>query len=222
MKPGGNDLKSLERTEFIFIRHGQTADNVAGILQGHRDTPLDETGRRQARLTAECLRGKTVDAIFSSDLLRAFETAQIIGEVMGVTPVSTCGLREWHLGELEGQYSKELWKSHFEIMNCFNEDMGDVPVPGGESRYTFEKRVAGCIEDIADKNIGKTVVIVTHSGTMHSIFKHIVGPLAFGNLQPMCSNVSVSKAFRLADGKWRLRSWNDICHLDTVRDSETF
>jgi broad specificity phosphatase PhoE len=150
------------------------------------------------------------------------ETAQIIGEVMGITPVSTCGLREWHLGELEGQYSKELWKSHFEIMNCFSEDMGDVPVPGGESRYTFEQRVAGCIEDIADKSIGKTVVIVTHTGTMHSIFKHIVGPVAAGNLQPMCSNVSVSKAFRLADGKWRLRSWNDICHLDTVRNSETF
>ena len=212
----------MERTEFIFIRHGQTADNLAGILQGHRDTSLDDVGREQARMTAERLRKETVDAIFSSDLRRAFETAQIIGDVTGVEAVPCRGLREWHLGELEGQYSKELWEKHFEIMNCFNEDLGDIAVPGGESRYTFEKRVAACIEEIADKCIGKNVVIVTHTGTMHSLFKHIAGPLAAGILYPVCSNVSVSKAFRLADGKWRLRSWNDISHVTQVRNSETF
>lgn len=212
----------MERTEFVMIRHGQTADNVAGILQGHRNTSLDDAGRQQARMLAERLRGTHIDAVLSSDLLRSFETAQIIGEALGVTPVPCRGLREWHLGELEGQLSKELWKSHFEIMNCFNEDMGDVPVPGGESRYTFERRVAACIEEIADKYLGKTVVIVTHTGTMHSIFKHIAGGLAAGSLQPVCSNVSYTSAFRLADGKWRLRCWNDISHLTHVRNSETF
>ena len=212
----------MERTEFTFIRHGQTADNVAGILQGHRDTPLDEIGRQQARITAERLRKEPCDAVFSSDLLRAFETAQIIGEAAGVVPVACRELREWHLGELEGQPSLELWKNHFGIMNCFNEDLGDIPVPGGESRYTFEKRVALCIEEIADRCVGKHVIIVTHTGTMHTLFKHIAGPLAAGILYPVCSNVSVSKAFRLADGKWRLRCWNDVSHLTHVRNSETF
>lgn len=211
----------MERTEFVLIRHGQTADNAAGILQGHRNTPLDDTGREQARLLAERLRGTHFDAVCSSDLLRAFETAQIIGEVLGVAPEPCRGLREWHLGELEGQFSKELWEKHFEIMNCFNEDMGDVAVPGGESRYAFERRVGACIEELADKWIGKSVVIVTHTGTMHALFKHMVGALA-GNLQPICSNVSYSSAFRLADGKWRLRCWNDISHLTQVRNSETF
>ena len=91
----------MEWTEFTFIRHGQTADNVAGILQGHRDTPLDEIGRQQARMAAERLSNQTIDAIFASDLSRAFETAQIIGDAVGVTPVPEKRLREWHLGELE-------------------------------------------------------------------------------------------------------------------------
>ena len=212
----------MERTEFTLIRHGQTADNLAGVLQGHRNTPLDETGRMQARWAAERLQGGKFDAIYSSDLLRAFETAQIIGEAIGIEPTPCRGLREWHLGELEGQLSKELFKSHFEIMNCFNVDQGDVPVPGGESRRTFEERIGRCLEELADQWIGKHIVIVTHAGAMHAIFKHIVGPLAAGNMHPVCSNVSYSAFFRLAAGGWRLRCWNDVSHLQKVRDSLTF
>ena len=116
----------MEKTEFVMFRHGQTADNAAGILQGHRDTLLDELGRTQARWAAERLKDTQIDAIYASDLKRAFETARIIGETAGVDPIPSKGLREWHLGELEGQRSKELWEKHFEIMNCFAEDKGEI------------------------------------------------------------------------------------------------
>ena len=162
----------MEKTEFVLFRHGETPDNQAGILQGHRNTPLNDLGRRQAEMAAARLKGEHFDAIFASDLLRAFETAQIIGDAVGVTPVPEKRLREWHLGELEGQYSKELWKSHFDIMNFFADGKGDISVPGGESRSTFEKRVADCMEEIADKCEGKSVIIVTHTGVLHAIFKH--------------------------------------------------
>ena len=212
----------METTEFVMLRHGQTADNVAGILQGHRNTPLDDTGRSQARMAAGRLAGTHFDAIYASDLLRAFETARIIGEAVGVTPVPTAGLREWHMGELEGHFSKELWKSHFEIMNCFLEDKGDIPVPGGESRYTFEKRVVDSLEKIADAHVGQRVIIVTHTGVLHAVFKHIIGPIGAGKFQPLCSNVAYNSAYRSADGRWRLRCWNDVSHLTEVRNSTTF
>ena len=209
-------------TEFTLIRHGQTADNVAGILQGHRDTPLDDMGRRQAQSAAERLRGSHFDAIFSSDLRRAFETAEIIGKAVGVTPVPTRELREWYLGELEGQYSKDLWVKYFDIMECFNVDSGDLPVPGGESHGAFERRIAQCLDDLADQWIGKSIIIVTHAGSMRAVFKHIVGAVAPGNMLPICSNVSYSSFFRYADGRWRLRCWNDISHLEYCRDSVTY
>lgn len=212
----------MDKTEFVFFRHGQTADNVAGILQGHRNTPLDDLGRRQACMAAERIRNMHIDAVFSSDLLRAFETAEIIGEAVGVVPVPTRGLREWHLGDLEGRFSKDLWNDYFEIMNCFREDTGDIPVPGGESRYTFEKRVVDCIEKIAAENEGKRVVIVTHTGVLHCIFKHIVGPVAAGNFQPVCSNVSYNSASRTSEGRWRLSCWNDVSHLTEFNTSLTF
>ena len=212
----------MEKTEFVLFRHGETADNQAGILQGHRNTALNDLGRRQAQMAADRLKGGNFDAVFASDLLRAFETAQIIGEAVGLTPVPEKRLREWHLGELEGQYSKELWKSHFEIMNFFADGKGDIAVPGGESRYTFEKRVADCMEEIADKCEGKSVIIVTHTGVLHAIFKHIAGPLAAGNFQPVCSNMAYNRITRVAKGKWRLHCWNDVSHLTEFRNSVTF
>lgn len=211
----------MDTTEFVILRHGQTADNVAGILQGHRNTPLDDTGRSQAHRAAKRLAGTHFDVIYSSDLLRAFETAEIIGKAVGVTPVPTRDLREWHLGELEGQHSKELWESHFEIMNCFLEDKGDIPVPGGESRYTFEKRVTDFLEKVAEAHIGQSVLLVAHTGVLHAIFKHITG-LGAGRCLPLSGNVSYNSAFRYADGRWRLRCWNDVSHLTEVRNSMTF
>lgn len=211
-----------DRTEFTLIRHGQTADNVAGILQGHRDTELDDTGRLQAHYAAERLLHQKFDAIFSSDLRRAFETAEIIGKAVGVTPVPMKELREWHLGELEGQFNKDLWEKYFDIMECFNVDKGDLAVPGGESHGAFEERIGRCLDDLADKWIGKHIIIVTHAGSMRAVFKHIAGPVAAGNLLPICSNVSYSSFFRYVRGGWRLRCWNDVSHLPSVRDSVTY
>ena len=107
-------------------------------------------------------------------------------------------------------------------MECFNVDSGDLPVPGGESHGAFEDRIAQCLDDLADQWIGKSIIIVTHAGSMRAVFKHIVGAVAPGNMLPICSNVSYSSFFRYADGRWRLRCWNDVSHLAYCRDSVTF
>lgn len=209
----------MEFAEFYFIRHGQTADNLLGILQGHRDIELDETGCRQAELLGERLRDIRFDVIFSSDLKRAFKTAEIIGRAVNIVPIPMKELREWDLGELEGVRWKELREKYPEVVDCFNFESGDVAVPGGESHGAFESRIFNCLEELGKAWCGKRIIVVTHGGVLRAVFKHIVGPVAAGNMLPVTSNVSFSNAIRYADGRWRLRCWNDISHLPAVNES---
>ncbi len=212
----------MEKTEFILIRHGQTAENIAGRLQGHFDSKLDDTGIMQARAAAERLATEKADVIYSSDLQRARKTAEIIAGKMGLEVNPMPELREWKLGELEGRYTKELWQEYPEIMDCFLHDSDDVEVPGGESFAQFNRRVSDALEMLAEKHAGKKVVLVTHGGVMRAVFRHIAGRVG-SNLLPLLSNASYSR-FCKRDGAWQLCVWNDVSHLNSigVRESATF
>ena len=212
----------MEFAEFYFIRHGQTADNLNGILQGHRNVALDDVGISQANALAERMRGVEVSAIFSSDLKRTFQTAEIVGKALNMAPVPVKELREWHLGELEGRCWTELKEKYPEIVDCFNVESGDIQVPGGESHGAFEQRVFRFLEKTGQEWCGKRIMVVTHGGVMRAVFKHIVGPVAAGNILPISSNASYSNAIRYADGRWRLRCWNDVAHISNICDSKTF
>lgn len=210
-------------TDFTVIRHGQTAENLAGLLQGHWDTGLDELGIRQSECAAARLRDEKFDRIFSSDLKRAMQTAVIIAGVQGQAVIPLAALREWHLGELEMQPCAELRKEYPEIMDAFCHESGDFPVPGGESHGAFCRRVTECLEDLAEQYAGQKLLLVTHGGTLRAIFRHIVGAVADRALLPVTSNASYGR-FCHRDGKWQLRCWNDVSHLAKtgVRDSFTF
>ena len=89
-------------TTLLLVRHGETDWNAEGRLQGHTDTPLNDYGRRQARTLADELAGEPIDAVYSSDLARARETAEIVGGRLGLTVVVDPGLREKNWGSWEG------------------------------------------------------------------------------------------------------------------------
>ncbi len=212
-------------TDFTIIRHGQTDANIQGILQGHFDTPLDDTGRAQAQCAAERLRNEPAfDAFYSSDLKRAWETAEIIGHTLGIEPVPLTTLREWHLGELEGRPRSELQQIYPEIMNSFLfEPADDVPVPGGESRNAFFGRVARCFDQLAARHTGQRILLVTHGGVMRAVYRHTAGNIAPGCMIPMTTNASYSRVFYRGIFR-QLGCWNDISHLKNiaVRESSTF
>ena len=213
----------MSDTDFTVIRHGQTAANLSGRLQGHSNTELDALGIQQAQCAAERLRGEAFDHIFSSDLRRAMQTARIIAEAVGGEVVPLSALREWHLGELENRPNTELWKEYPQIMNAFKYEGSDLLVPGGESRFQFLKRVADCIDSLAAQYEGKRILLVTHAGTLRAIFRRIVGPAADDALLPLVSNAAYSRFCRRGD-RWQLCCWNDISHLKNieVRESVTF
>lgn len=211
----------MNDTDFTLIRHGQTEANIKGILQGHLDVPLNETGRLQARCAAERLKNEKFDLLISSDLIRAAETAEIIGAVLQLSPVLLPDLREWHLGELEGKESSSLWNLYPEIMDSFNFDNGqDIRVPGGESKFQFFERVSGCLDSLAAEYTGKRILLVSHGGTSRAIFRHIAGPPRKGCMIPKTDNASFSRFFKRGDF-WQLNCWNDVSHLKDVQHKES-
>lgn len=224
MDPSNRKPAAASSAEFTVVRHGQTAENVRGILQGWLDTPLDELGLRQSRAAAESLRGEKFDLLVSSDLRRALESAAPLAERLGLPVVKLPALREWHLGELEGRSVKELQREYPAIMDAFLRDTdAELEVPGGESHAAFFARVAACLDLLADENPGRRLLLVTHGGVLRAIYRHVAGFVAPGRLIPQTGNACICR-FGRRGGEWQLTCWNDLSHLKQVgyRESLTF
>jgi broad specificity phosphatase PhoE len=210
-------------TFFTMVRHGQTAANAAGILQGQINTELDTTGIMQAECAAAALAETKFDLIFSSDLQRAMHTAQIIGQKLQQPVIPMPELREWDLGNLQGRQVSELQQQYSHILEAFKYDGENFDVPGGERRSEFYARLAECLDHMASEYAGKHLLLVTHAGPMRAVFRHIVGTTRAGVMLPSTVNASIS-TFCCRDGEWQLRSWNVTDHLAAIRfrDSVTF
>ena len=210
--------------EFTVVRHGQTGENVRGILQGWLNTPLDERGVRQSRAVAESLRDETFDRLVSSDLQRALESAAPLGERLGLPVEKMSALREWHLGDLEGRPVRELQREYPEIMGAFLRDTAEeIDVPGGETHEAFFARIAACLDALARENPGRRLLLVTHGGVLRAIYRHVVGFVSSGRLIPQTGNACICR-FCYRNGEWQLTCWNDLSHLKSVgyRESLTF
>lgn len=200
---------------FVIVRHGETDANRTGLLQGQSNCPLNDNGRRQAAAAAERLAGEHFDLAYSSDLVRAFETAGIVARAhagLAVCPVKD--LREWFLGDMEDRPQKELLKLYPEEMAAFRREACEVRIPGGESLTEFQARVSNFLTALADKNPGKRILLVTHGGVLQRIFRMAVGMTAPGNFLSLTVNASISTVRRdIGAGAWQLVTWNSADHL---------
>lgn len=206
-------------TEFIVVRHGETNENLDGILQGQSDTKLNALGLRQAQCVADRLKHEHLDLIFSSDLSRASKTAGLIAEFHQLPVHPLHALREWDLGELQGRKVSELRDEFPDVMAAFRFE-NDVRVPGGESRCDFNQRVADCLDEMSERFDGKRVLLVTHAGVLRAMFRHVVGPVSESSCLPRTTNASIS-SFRYSDGFWQLVCWNDASHLRNLGENES-
>jgi broad specificity phosphatase PhoE len=145
-------------TTLLLARHGETDWNREGRWQGWADPPLNETGRIQARLLAEQLRETPFDAVYSSDLQRARETAEILAAPHGVPVVTDRDLREIDVGSWSGLTRAEI-----------AERFPDGTRPDGETHEQHATRVRGAVTRIARDHPGGRVLIVGHGGTIRSI-----------------------------------------------------
>lgn len=209
------------RTEILLIRHGETAWNAVRKLQGHLDIPLNAEGRRQAKALAAELQKETLDAIISSDLQRAMQTAGEIARLQGISTRIDTALRERCFGDFEGKLYSELpelypdeyahWRSrdpdfHFPAKQ---DDANNV----GESIREFQQRTVNAILHYAAQYQGKKIAIVAHGGVLECAYRAAMKLPLNAERTITIYNASINR-FEFQDGRLNLTSWGDISHLD--------
>lgn len=158
--------------EIWMVRHGRTSWNKELRFQGHSDIPLDEEGLRQAEDARVKLTGRGFHAVYSSDLQRARQTAEImVGNRFGEIIVDPL-LREVHLGEYEGMTVSQVRTAAPEFYAAFRSARPDFKVPGGESYEDLVNRVVDRLHHIAEKHVGEQVLVVTHGGVIAAAMRH--------------------------------------------------
>ena len=157
-------------TRLILVRHGETTWNDAQRFQGHTDVPLSARGWRQTERLAERFTNESIAAVYSSDLARAYETAQVIANRLHMQVVCEPGLREAQLGELQGLEYAEVrrrWFSESDPLPCYF--VNDAP-PGVESLRQLQARVMVAVNQIAVRHCGETALIVMHGACLRAVF----------------------------------------------------
>ncbi len=151
-------------TNTIYIvRHGQTEWNILGKTQGHGDSDLTAKGREQAELLAGSMTKYPIDYIYSSDLGRAYQTAEIIGNKLNVQIEKTEALREMNFGTWEGRIIKDIMEEDPELYRRWRNEPHLAKIPQGETLDEIKERTDAFIKEINEKYDGKHIVLVTHS-----------------------------------------------------------
>lgn len=198
-------------TRVVVGRHGETIWNVEGRYQGQLDSALTATGLKQSRALATRLAGENFSTLYSSDLGRAMQTAEIISRQTSHTIVTNAGLRERHLGIFQGLRKKEIQQKFADEYRLFKGG-ADYVVPGGESATQASARLVGCLEELARRHASERIVVVTHGGVASALLRHTLGipPGAPRRFERPNASWNV---FWFEDGKWFLETWGDISHL---------
>jgi broad specificity phosphatase PhoE len=204
----------MENTIYL-VRHAQTESNAADYFQGWADIELNTTGYFQARKLAEQMSWIDIDAIYTSPLRRAASTAAFIAMGHKLNSRVLPDLAELNLGEWEGKSRREVGEKWPELLWKMQNDPDGLVIPGGETFAFFSERCLNAFSQIIREQVGKKVVVVTHSGTIRAILVHILGGVAanWGKLD--IDNTSITTV-KIDDNKLHITSINNTSHLATL------
>ncbi|RXH56913.1 histidine phosphatase family protein [Granulicella sibirica] len=160
-------------TEILFIRHAET--DSAGTFCGQSDPDVNSVGHEQIEALVASLRGKHLQAVYSSDLFRARTTAEALARSVGVTCRLSPALREIDFGEWEGLTWDEIWKRDRTYAERWVEEFPSLPTPGGETFEAFRSRVLAEVKALARLTAGRRVAVVTHAGVLRIILQDLLG-----------------------------------------------
>lgn len=205
----------MEGARLIVVRHGETQWNLEGRRQGHLDSPLTPKGRAQAQALAQRFTRDSCSAIYSSDLERAYDTARAIASRTGHEVVRDARLRERHLGIFQGLNGDEIRSRYPEEYKQHRQGGPNHAVLGGESFEDQVRRNLECLEELAARHDGGTVMVVTHGGVLSALFRHTLAIPLDAPRRFAFKNASVN-LFGYQEGIWTLETWGDISHLDNL------
>ena len=212
-------------TRVLAIRHGETAWNVDTRIQGQLDIPLNETGRWQAHRLALAVAEEGIDAVYSSDLLRAWQTAQAVSMGSGRSVLADTGLRERGFGIFEGLTFAEIalrWPEQSQRWRRRDPTFG---APGGEVLTDFHARCVATVTRLASAHPGQTIAVVAHGGVMDSLYRAASRVALDAPRSWALGNASINRLLYTPQG-FTLIGWSDTYHLeddslDETSDGET-
>jgi 2,3-bisphosphoglycerate-dependent phosphoglycerate mutase len=202
----------MNDTVLTLVRHGETEWNAAGRIQGHLDIPLNDTGLAQATAIGERLGGEAFDAILSSDLERALQTARPIARHSEQTILRDARLRERHLGVLQGLTGEEAAIRQPHAWGAFKARNPEAALDGGEMLGEFSRRVVGLIDELLRAHAGSRLLLVTHGGVLDAVYRHAIGMRLNAPRDFPIYNASVN-VLRHRGGVWNVEVWGDVSHL---------
>lgn len=212
----------MEATRILAIRHGETAWNVDTRIQGQLDIPLNAKGQWQARRLAQSLVGSDhIHAIYSSDLLRAFETASAIADATGAPLQKHAGLRERGFGLFEGKTFVEIENEWPEESRRWRQrDPQWAPPQGGESLLQLHERINHTLQELASRHAGEQIVLVAHGGVLDQLYRAATGQDLQAPRTWELNNTAVNRLLWTPQGL-SLVGWADTLHLDDATLDET-
>jgi probable phosphoglycerate mutase len=166
----------MNPAHLCLARHGETDWNKRGILQGWLDVPINEQGRQQAHALAQHLIHTGFSAVWSSPLLRARETAEIVAQELGLArPCCHEGLKERHFGAIQGIPKSELAELNPALLEQILRRNPAAEFVGGESMDEFSDRLIAACTEIGSRHRGARVLVVTHGWGLDVVTRHISG-----------------------------------------------
>lgn len=207
------EIPTTRATRLCLVRHGETEWNAARRIQGQIDIGLNEIGLRQAEAAGCWLKSAGIVAIYSSDLKRAWATAQAIGAALALTPSPVPEMRERRYGVFEGLTYDEARLKHPDGYAAFEGRNADYDFENGESLRAMYARVTGKLQAIAAAHPGRNVVVVLHGGVLD-----IINRFVRGNSLEMPRDFLIPNAginwIATVDGRWSLETWGETAHLE--------
>ncbi|MDP2821767.1 MAG: histidine phosphatase family protein [Sulfuritalea sp.] len=210
-------MTSTRITRFCLVRHGETDWNGEKRIQGQIDIDLNASGEAQARALRPCLSEHSFAAVYSSDLLRAWHTAQIATTGLGLAVSPAPTLRERHFGVLQGTTSHEASLRHPDVYRHHRARTPDHDYETGESLIVFAARVMAGLEALAARHSGQSVLAFTHGGVLDIVYRAATGRALNASRDFPVANAAFNW-LEHGDHGWRLVSWADCRHLTKALD----
>ena len=206
----------MEPTRIIAIRHGETTWNVDARIQGHLDIPLNATGRWQAQQLGLALAEREpIDAIYASDLMRAWETARAVSQATGTPLHPSVGLRERHFGTMQGRTFAEVEAEHPDIALRWRKRDPDWAPEGGESLLMMRERISTTLNSLAAAHPGQLIALVAHGGVMDMLYRLATGQDLQAPRTWQLGNAAVNRLLWTPEGL-TLVGWSDTSHLNAT------
>jgi broad specificity phosphatase PhoE len=212
-------------TRLYLVRHGQSAGNAEGRFGGHGPTPLSSLGEEQAEKTAKLLVKEGISVIYSSDLLRAVQTAEPLGKLLGLTVNITEAFRERHIGVLEGltfDESKDAFPTDYYAL--VNRNIHHV-ITDGESYRHLLRRSTAKLHEVLREHQGERIAVFSHTGAICFLTLHLLGAIHKHTKQTpwiITSNCGINRFEIRGRRNIRVLALNDTRHLSKATGNDAF